>query len=132
MKEIKKKIDSIELMKWVVLPSFILTFFVGFGGQGIPQNIYSQSIIYSVESNQSVSEKIHNSDLSSFCIVFGDFEIEIEAEDEDNRHYSNRKSSQPLSLPLVLNKITGVSLSHSKRIIKLFILFHSWKSFLHI
>jgi hypothetical protein len=130
MTEIKKKIIHIELIKWLVLPALILSFFGGLGGQEVPQNTHYQSAAYSFDSSQNAPEKIHNSDLFSFFIGFGDFEIE--EEDDDNRYYSNRKSSQLLSLPLVINEITSAALVPSKKLIKLFILFHSWKSFLHI
>lgn len=119
------KINTTGLMRWLLLSSLTLVFF-GEVSQEVPQDIHSPSNIYSVDSNQSVSKKIHNSELLLFCKDFKDIEIE-----EDQNH-SSRKLYQPLSLPLVIKEITSVSLCSSKKLIKLFILFHSWKSFLHI
>jgi hypothetical protein len=131
MTEFTKKKGGVELMKGVMLYSLIIVF-LGLGGQEVPLNIHSQSTVYSVDANQSSSEVIYNFDSFSSDIFFVDFEIE-EQEDDDDHHYSDRKSSQPLSLPLlVLNKITSSSLFLPKKIIKLYILFHSWKSFLYI
>lgn len=120
-------------MKWVVLPLFIFTFL---SGENHLQAVYHQSVIYSTNSIESTPKRIHNPNSSSFYKVFWDFEIEIEEEEEkdDNRHYSNSKSSQTLflSLGLVLNQTSNVSLFSPRKLIKLFILFHSWKSFLSI
>lgn len=119
-----------ELIKWVVLQPLILTVFWVISGQEIPQEIQSQSSFYSVDANQRTSERIHNFDLSSFFRLFGELEIEVEEDDDDDDHYSNRKSSQPLSLPLALNQRTDGSLLPTQKLIKLYVLFHSWKSFL--
>lgn len=119
-----------ELIKWVVLQPLILTVFWVLGGQEIPLDIQSQSSLYSVAANQSTLEKIYNFDLSSFFRLFGELEIEVEEDDDDDHHYSNRKPSQAVSLLLALNQRTGSSLFPAKKLIKLYILFHSWKSFL--
>lgn len=119
-----------ELIKWVVLHPLILTVFWVLGGQEVPQGIQSQSILYSVDANQSASEQIHNFDLSTFFWCFGDLEIEVEEDDDDDHHYSNRKSSRPPSLPSTLNTKTDGSLFPTQKLIKLYVLFHSWKSFL--
>lgn len=132
MIEIKRIIDSIGLMKWVVLPAFIFAFFGGFGGQEMLQAIDSPAAIYSTGSNQSASRAIHEAHLPSFCKIIGDFEIEIEEEGDDDPHYSNRESFQPLSTTLVAPKINRVSFFPPRKSVKLFILFHSWKSFLQI
>lgn len=131
MEDTAEKINIIELMKWVLKYSLIVTVFWNVSGQKIPLDIYSHSFPYSSDSNQSTSEKVYNFDVSSFLRVFGDFESEVD-EDNNENDYSNRKSSQPLCLPLALNKIASVSISPPLKSIKLYVLFHSWKSFLPI
>jgi|GEM_PF-2499248 len=121
------------LIRWVVFPPLILTILGFLSGQGIPQGIQSQSILYSVDADQSAAEHIHNFDLSTIFGFWRGFEIEVEEDTEDDdHHYSNRKPSQPLALPLALSKRTDGSLFPTQKLIKLYILFHSWKSFLFI
>jgi hypothetical protein len=121
--EIIKEINSIGFMGWAVLYSLMGILCWGFGGQELPQ----PSLPNSIDSNQSLSET-QVSYLSSIYTVFGAFEIE--AEDVDDNDYSNRKSCQRLSYPSVPSKQTVVSLFPAQKLIKLYILFHSWKSFL--
>lgn len=126
MSEIKKKINGIEFMKWVVIPSLFLAFL---GGLGIQEVLQDSSNIYAIDSGQKISEKIPSSDLSSLGKILEYLEIE-EEDDDDNHHDLDRRSSQSLSLLLVPNKITSVSFFPPRQKVKLFILFHSWKSFL--
>lgn len=128
MSEIKKKINGIELMKWVVILSLFLAFL---GGLGIPEILQGGSNVCAIESDQRISEKIPYSDLSSFGKFLEYLEIE-EEEDDDNHQCLNTRSSQSLSLLLVPKKITSVFSFPPRQKVKLFILFHSWKSFLHI
>lgn len=119
-----------ELIKWVVLHPLILTVFWVLGGQEIPQGIQSESVVYSVDANQSASEQVHNLDVSTLFWRFGGLEIEVEEDDDDDDHYANRKSSQSPSIPPALSKRPDGSLLPTQKLIKLYILFHSWKSFL--
>lgn len=130
MANTKRKRNSIVSMKWLVFPSLILilTLFGGLRGQDVLPNTSSPSIAYSIDAHQGASERINGSDLSTFHNIFGDFEIEV----EDEKHSSNRRSYKHISPSLGLHKITSVSYFRDKKTIKLFILFHSWKSFLPI
>jgi hypothetical protein len=127
MAEISKRINSIKLIQGVLLYSLILSFFGGLGGHDVPLNIHAQSIIHSGGSHQNTFRGISDPGSSSIFKICTDSEVE---EDVDDDHYSNTKSFLSLPLPLVCGEIRGIFLSPRKKIIKLFILFHSWKSFL--
>jgi hypothetical protein len=117
-------------MKRVVLYSLIVASFWSLFGQYVPVDTHTQSLIYSVDSSQPTSGKSYEFDSSAFSKILVDFRVEVEEEEEDHYHYSGNQSSKLLSLPLVRNETSSVSLFSPKKIIKLYILFHSWKSFL--
>jgi hypothetical protein len=130
MSEKKVKIDRVELLRWFVLPFLILTLLGGVIGQQMPQGFHALSTVYSIDSNQSSTfQYVHDSDLFSPYKVFGDFEFE---EGDDDGRSSNIVQSQAASQPIVQKEVKAVALFPSKKLIKLFILFHSWKSFLQL
>lgn len=120
-----------EFLKWVI-PYLFLSSFVSLCGAATPQGTLPPSNIHTFDASLSVSEKIPASDLSSFCNVLEYFEIEEDDDNDGDHHYLNSKSSQPLSQLLVSNTKTSVSLFLTEEKVKLFILYHSWKSFLHV
>lgn len=128
--EFENKIKSTGLVKRAVLHSLLLILLWTLGGKGALQGVHYQYSTYSNDFSQSSFEKVHDFDPSSLFKVF--VELDEEVEDENVRHAAADISSQSLSVLSVLNDISGVSLFSSKRIIKLYILFHSWKSFLFI
>lgn len=128
MKEIKKQIKPNKLITRVVLYALIVMFFGYSRGYKVPQPIQ-----FSIDLNQSTSKKLSDFDSPSFNKVFENFEEEEkEEEEEEDRFHSNSKSFIPLFLTLFFNEITDTSLFPHPRKVKLFILYHSWKSFLPI
>lgn len=117
-------------MKWVVLPYFIVISIGSLSDQDITQGIYFQSGIHIIDSSQRVSKKVLDADLSSLQKILEYVEPEYN-ETSGDQHYLDRQSSLDLSLLLVPEKIASVSSFIPKKKRKLFILFHSWKSFLH-
>lgn len=122
-----RNINISGLMKWAVLSSLILTFFGGQGGQEVPEGVPYGSVICSVDVENSAFESIYDFDAFLFSNVLADFEIEVE--NDDDHPDSSGKSSHPLSLKLLLQERTCTFFSPSQ---KLFILFHSWRSFLFV
>ncbi|WP_236973050.1 hypothetical protein [Membranihabitans marinus] len=115
----------------VFLCSLILTLFGVFGGHELPSYLQTHGIPNTVDFNRNTPVKIQNSDLLSSHHIVEYIEVEEEEDDEEESHYDyNRKSIQTLlSLSLVKNEITGVPLFPCNKLIKLYILFHSWKTF---
>lgn len=126
MTDFKRNINFAGLMKWGVLYSLLFLFF---GGSERPQASHNVRFLpdsFSVDVDKSTSKKLSDLDVFSLHKVFGDLEVEIE--DNDDHHYSHPKSSPGPSLLLVLEERIDISF-FPRKIIKLFILFHSWKSF---
>lgn len=92
MLKIRKKFNYIELLKWVVLPSFILTFLGNLGRSQVPTGLPNPSSnIHASDFNEDASKKIADADLSSFSKVFDFFELE-----EDNVDDKNSESEKSL------------------------------------
>jgi hypothetical protein len=116
-------------MKWGLCYSLILTLLGSFyGGKELPQAFHVHASIHSAAVYHSASGIIHGSDRPSCYLDIGEFEVE----EEDNDHFSGSKIFQSLSLPQVRNAITRAALFPPQKILKLYILFHSWKSFLFL
>ncbi|MBR9923131.1 MAG: hypothetical protein GYB31_20065 [Bacteroidetes bacterium] len=122
----EKKYHS-DLLRWLIVPSLILTLLGGVVGQQI-QPDFSVSSAYSMDAYQVGGKFLHDADLSSLHNVLSDFEVE-EGDDEEVRS-SNLFYASAVSLPLVRKERIGIPLFPPKKLVKLFILFHSWKSFL--
>ncbi|PHN06906.1 hypothetical protein [Flavilitoribacter nigricans] len=130
MSEINKQIIGTEFMKWVVIPYLLLISFGSFAEQGAPQGIPVAAGIQALEAHQGASYRLLASDLTSSHNILEYVEIELDENDNDH-HYLDREVSQPPSPVLVPNKTTRAFFFPPKRKIKLFILYLSWKSFLH-
>lgn len=132
MTEIMKKFNIIELMKGGLLYSLILSFLLGIVGQEFSLDSSAQSSTSNFASDQSASEKVYigDSSTSSFLKIFVEIEIEEEEEQEDHPTYASSHLVQLLSLPLLSDQTTYTALFPHKKLVKLFILFHSWKFFL--
>lgn len=116
-------------MRWGLLCSLILSMMgVLPDGNGTPEVIPAQSVLYSFDAHQSVSKRILNSDLTSINKVLGDFEVE----EEDDNHSSEKVFSQSFSPLQARIKLTRASLFIPQKVFRLYVLFHSWKSFLFI
>lgn len=124
----KKKINRIELMKWVTLLSMVVTALGSLGGQvmlpGIPVSISTSKVQFTQPGAAKVSQ-------AEWSVVGGVFK-EIEVEIEDDHHWSDGLLFPLFSWPLVHDKSSTALFFLPRRILKLFILFHSWKSFLSI
>lgn len=116
-------------MKRIVLYLLAVGLFLSLFGQEPSKATISQYIDYSVGFSQNTSEKVLYSNLSSTLEVFGEFKVETE--DDDHSHFGHRLSSK-LALPLAHVDKRKYSFFRDTKPTKLYILFHSWKSFLPI
>ncbi len=129
MSKIKPKSNYLALLKWVVLPALALAFWGNSGSQEVLQTKDFQDQAHAIV-HQAAIEKAPFSDLSSNLNDFEYFEIEEEDNDDDDQQYTNGQSNNPESLLLMLHASVRFAQLPPLKKIKLFILFHSWKSFL--
>lgn len=127
----ERKIYGIDLVKCVLLYTLVIAFLGAFGSKNIPQHLHTETFTYSVDANQSGSQKLHDLGLSNYSKDLEGSEI-VEEENDDDHHSSSIRSFLSVSLPLFFHKKTIDARFPPIRGVKLFILFHSWKSFLHI
>lgn len=125
------KINSKRLLKWFLFSFLFLAIFEVLG-EDVPQEASAISFSYAVNDLSIGSEKLYDSDINSFLKFFEGSEIEEVEHDEDDyeQNFTSTNLFQRLSIPLKLNEITLISLTSPLKKVKLFILFHSWKSFL--
>ncbi|GLR18686.1 hypothetical protein [Portibacter lacus] len=112
-------------MKRVVQYSLIIIFLLGQFGQGIPKIVAYHSNDSELDLAHSDAEKILALDLLSTLELLGE---NGEIDEHDDYLFRNNRSIKS-SLPLVLLKATWFSLYEETKPIKLYILFHSWRSF---
>ena len=122
----KKKTSYTALTKWIVIPFLILTYFGSFGEQNTSHDIHAHLNADAIDWTHNTSETVHASTQSLGTNAFEYLEIE----EEDDRHYSTKKPSQSSSLRLGMNEKSSIASFPPKQKIKLFILFHSWRTFL--
>lgn len=129
MSKIKPKSNYLALLKWVVLPALALAFWGNSSSVEVLQTKGFQDQAPAI-AHQAAFEKAPFSDLSSNLNDFEYFEIEEEDNDDDDQQYTNGQSASPESLLLMLHASVRFTQLPPQKKIKLFILFHSWKSFL--
>lgn len=112
--------------------TLIICFFCALAGQEPSRAVHTPFNEYAVDSHSTSSAKAFAFDAPSPYQLFAEVEIEEEEEQEDHHYYANGGLFQLLCLPLVIDETIKTSLFPPKKPIKLFILFHSWKSFLPI
>lgn len=117
-------------MKWFLIPYLLLAFLFGFANQDISH----QSHVLPTDSHSSSGE-IHSIDLFSLINVVSDFEIETEEEDDDDNqdnYLLSESTYQSSNLTIASRLETPFSKSFHVKPVKLFVLFHSWKSHIFI
>lgn len=133
MASLLNNVNKYEIMKWlVILPIFTISF-LNVGKTSITQLIHFSPNYSSLDYNgQSLSSQ-SDTDWSLFVEVCEVFENELEEEDE-NQFYSEGLSINSFiaSSYTAQNNSSYTKVNPYTRNTKLFILFHSWKSFLFI
>jgi hypothetical protein len=128
---IAEKSNSIRLIGRIVIQSLIVVFFWSFVGQYIPTFAHVQSTVCSIDSSQPTTGKSYNVDLSDCGKNHVDLKVVEESEEEEVHHpFSGNQPFRLQSMLLVRYETTSISLFSPGKIIKLYILFHSWRSFL--
>jgi hypothetical protein len=130
MYQIKKKIDALKLLKWVFLCFLSVAFLAGLGSNQSLKlttsatNIQPSLLIHkSAKNNYDFNASLQNDDFHAIG-------LEIEQDEDEERDYSSWSSSQFQLLAIGFSAKPCVSFFPSLNTVKLFILFHSWKSFL--
>lgn len=121
-------------MKSTVLYVLIAAFFWSLVGYNVPAEALASSVNDSASTIQSKSAKSNQFELSSADQALEDFAIEIEIEEEeeeeDQHLFCHNPSFESLFLPQVCKQLSSISFCSPRKLIKLYILFHSWRSFL--
>ncbi len=119
--------NSKKMMRWVLLPSLIIALLGSSSGKESIELNQSVDFFNSTDKEKSFRDLVLSSDHELDFRNFTEYDIE---EVEDDRNFSNYNFSQTTNQAIVIYKITSISNFSSNKLIKLFILFHSWKSFL--
>lgn len=131
MKKNKGKFDSPVLLSGLLPLSLALMLYGVLGLPGTSPGLSAYSAAHAAGDNAVAAISHTATDLSALSFFYNDYEIEIEVEEDDDNHRVFRGlSAQLRSLPLILNERISTSSFLDKKPVKLFILFHSWKSFL--
>lgn len=117
---------NIDWIKWVLLPAIILTCLSNHIGAS-PSFDHAEDS-QSLDSRDDIPSTVYVANISPANKTLSDFEIE-EVEGDDDELHGKRTSLQTPVLAPVPDEIKNLYFP-SRKEIKLFILFHSWKSFL--
>ncbi len=128
MSEIKAIEKNMNWIRWMVVPAVILTCLGN--PMAAASNCNDPDISLSIDAEESNHLAFFQDDFSLVNNSLSDFEIEEVEGDDDELHTKGKFFATPIQAP-VPNNISSVYLP-AKKEIKLFILFHSWKSFLFI
>ena len=128
MSDIKSISRYISKIRWLTISAIILLCM----GSTVADsaNFSPTDISFSKHSTEICHSFTFISNYSPLNRNHGDLEIQ-EVEDDDDELHSNRKLFLTSVLAPVPSDISSVYFPKKKEI-KLFILFHSWKSYLHI
>jgi hypothetical protein len=117
------------LMRWLIIPSLLLNLLGGVAIQLVQLEFSVTECSSSTDARPHGVKFIYDADLSSPYNILGNLEVEEGDDDEDGRAPYLLQSVSVPSL-FVARGQTGTSLFPPRKLVKLFILFHSWKSFL--
>lgn len=119
--------------KWAMLFALSMLAFGFLSGHELPQELSDQSAPSSIDADQKVALRSASFDLPTLNIVFDDLEKEEEEKEEEEDHSCfDRNTNLPSFVKLFFDKATITSCVPRQLQVKLFILYHSWKSFLFV
>jgi hypothetical protein len=131
MSEITNKNNNIGFVSRVLIHTLVFALLCGLGGQKAPAALPAYTIDYSVDDCHTATEQIFYKDVSTTVKALEEFEVEVNEDDDTHDHSaSDFRSAGKRSVPRVITALTACTSFQNTKATKLYILFHSWKSFL--